>query len=262
MLGALDDQQVDYLLIGGMSFLIRHRPELTFDVDIWVLDQPENLARLNRALRRLGVAWGATEEEWKPVPESEEWLRRQSVYCLTTEHGALDVFREVRRLEGACVDCRERGVRTETAAGVLFRVGLFRGLSDEDMLTCQEALPLAERKLARMRVLLQALQGEQRQGHYMPEPTIKQAEERKRDAAYDPRQRWRHIQETITWAEANLPSERCRNRPRRPTSAEFPRDDSHTIAEAMLATRLEVEAGNGASPKKRALSGGRCHDKT
>ena len=43
---------------------------------------------------------------------------------------------------------------------------------------------------------------------------LKREEERKRDAAYDPAQRWLHIQQTITWAEANLPPHLRRNRPR------------------------------------------------
>ncbi len=42
----------------------------------------------------------------------------------------------------------------------------------------------------------------------------KKREEQKRNAAYDPVQRWRHIQQTITWAEANLPPHLRRNRPR------------------------------------------------
>ncbi len=42
----------------------------------------------------------------------------------------------------------------------------------------------------------------------------KQFEETKRWTAYDPVQRWRHIQETIAWAESNLPPEQRRNRPR------------------------------------------------
>ena len=46
------------------------------------------------------------------------------------------------------------------------------------------------------------------------EDKLKSAEERKRDAAYDPVARWRHIQQTITWAEANLPFHLRRNRPR------------------------------------------------
>jgi hypothetical protein len=43
---------------------------------------------------------------------------------------------------------------------------------------------------------------------------LKKEEERKRDAAYNPALRWRHIQETITWAETSLPPEQRRNRPR------------------------------------------------
>ncbi len=45
---------------------------------------------------------------------------------------------------------------------------------------------------------------------------LKKLEEAKRDAAYDPVQRWLHIQQTITWAESNLPLHLRRNRPRVP----------------------------------------------
>ena len=47
-----------------------------------------------------------------------------------------------------------------------------------------------------------------------PVETEKEREERKRELAYDPVLRWQHIQETITWAEANLPPRLRRNRPR------------------------------------------------
>jgi hypothetical protein len=159
MLRVLNHEQVDYLLIGGMNFLLRHRPELTFDVDIWVRDEAVNLARLNRALQELGAAWGATEEAWAPVPAGWEWLQQQLVYCLTTEHGALDVFREVRGLEGAYETCRNRAVCSQTAAGVSFR-----GLSDRDMLVCQEVLPAAERKTGRMETLRRAIETAAEQG--------------------------------------------------------------------------------------------------
>ena len=43
----------------------------------------------------------------------------------------------------------------------------------------------------------------------------KRREEEKRDRMYDPALRWKHIQETITWAEANLPPHLRRNIPRR-----------------------------------------------
>ena len=43
---------------------------------------------------------------------------------------------------------------------------------------------------------------------------LKRREEEKRERAYDPVQRWIHIQQTIAWAEANMPPEQRRNRPR------------------------------------------------
>lgn len=152
ILQALNDSGVDYLLIGGMNFLLRHLPELTFDVDIWVRDDAENLSRLNGSLQRLGAAWGRTEAEWRPIGDDWRWLQSQGVFCLTTAHGALDVFRDVRGLEGQYRECKARGISTATASGVPFT-----GLSDRDMLTCQEALPAEQRKVRRIEVLREAI---------------------------------------------------------------------------------------------------------
>ncbi len=148
ILATLHEDRVEYLLIGGMNFLLRHAPELTFDVDIWVRDQPANLAALNRALRKLEAAWGPTETAWAPVPEDWRWLQRQACYCLTTSQGALDVFREVLGLEGRFEACRTAGLASATAAGVPFI-----GLNDRDMLRCQEALPPDQRKPRRIELL-------------------------------------------------------------------------------------------------------------
>ncbi|MHB8521509.1 MAG: hypothetical protein ACYDH9_12230 [Limisphaerales bacterium] len=152
MLQALNGEQVGCLLIGGMNFLLRHVPELTFDVDIWVEDTVANLERLNRALRRLEAEWGRTEAEWKPVPDDWRWLQRQGLFSLTTQHGALDVFRDVRGLEGRYAECRTRAVPSVTGTGVAFLA-----LSDEDMLACQEALPPGERNERRIAVLRDAI---------------------------------------------------------------------------------------------------------
>ena len=43
----------------------------------------------------------------------------------------------------------------------------------------------------------------------------KAREEAKRDRAYDPVVRWKHLQDMITWAELNMPAHLRRNRPRR-----------------------------------------------
>jgi hypothetical protein len=152
ILSALSEEQVDYLLIGGMNFLLRHYPELTFDVDIWVGEGMKNLGRLNVALKQLGAQWGPTEANWKDIPEDPAWLSKQGVYCLTTKYGALDIFREVAGLEGAYEACKARSVASKTATGIAYR-----GLADEDMLACQMALPLAHQKPQRVRILREAI---------------------------------------------------------------------------------------------------------
>jgi len=152
ILETLNVENVDYLLIGGMNFLLRHFPELTFDVDIWVKDSEENLRNLNRALQRLGSAWGRTEREWRLVPDDWQWLRSQAIFCLTSDHGAIDVFREVLGLENLYDECRARSYPGKTATGILFR-----GLADKDMLVCQEKLPVNQQKHRRMEILRNAI---------------------------------------------------------------------------------------------------------
>ena len=147
------ERRVECLLIGGMNFLLRHRPVLTYDVDFWVGDTNDNLARTADALYQLGAQWGPDDKSWAPIPPGIEWLQRQSVYCLTTDHGAIDIFREVRGLEGQFKACWDRGVESQTAGGIAFR-----GLSDHDMLSCQLALPAGEQKAERV-AYLQALLG-------------------------------------------------------------------------------------------------------
>jgi hypothetical protein len=159
ILGALNDEQVDYLLIGGMNFLLRHLPELTFDVDIWVRDDAENLERVNRALQRLEAAWGPTENEWRPIGTDWRWLQRQGCFCLTTAYGALDIFRDVHGLEGRYVECKTAAIPSKTASGIPYPA-----LSDEHMLACQESLPPEQQKQQRMQVLRKAIQQQRKDG--------------------------------------------------------------------------------------------------
>lgn len=144
--------QVAYLLIGGVNFLLRHAPVMTYDVDLWVEDSPENARRCEQALAALGAEWGASVETWQPVAErSPGWLDQQSVFCLTSHLGAIDIFRSVRGLPD-WQTCRQRAIACRTAGGVDYL-----GLSDEDMLRCQLALPEEERKQERIRALRKAL---------------------------------------------------------------------------------------------------------
>ena len=83
ILGTLNGHHVAYILIGGMNFLLRHAPVLTYDVDLWIEDTPENRDRCERALGELQAEWGASDRDWGPVAaKAEGWLasRRRGVH--------------------------------------------------------------------------------------------------------------------------------------------------------------------------------------
>jgi hypothetical protein len=152
ILQTFNDCHVDYLLIGGMNFLLRHEPVLTFDVDLWIDDTTENRLRTERALTELQSQWGRSEEDWRPVADrSPGWLTQQGVFCLTSSAGAIDIFRAIRGLD-SWAECRSRAVPDVTGAGTPYV-----GLSDADMLQCQTALPGPEQKQDRIRTLQAAI---------------------------------------------------------------------------------------------------------
>lgn len=151
ILRTFGDCGVESLLIGGMNFLLRHEPVLTYDIDLWIRDSPENLDRCDMALQRLDAAWGPTEQEWRPVAAQPGWLERQPMFCLTSSSGAIDIFRTVKGLP-SWAECNARAHAGRTAGGASYR-----GLCDEDMLACQMALPPQERRQSRVAALERAL---------------------------------------------------------------------------------------------------------
>lgn len=150
ILRTFGDRSVEYLLIGGMNFLLRHEPVLTYDIDLWIRDTAENRDRCDVALRTLDAAWGATEQDWRPIAAQPGWLMRQAVFCLTSSSGAIDIFRTVTGLS-SWEESNARAHAGWTAAGVPYR-----GLCDEDMLACQMALPPEQRRQSRVEALRRA----------------------------------------------------------------------------------------------------------
>jgi hypothetical protein len=152
ILNLLNRHDCQFMLIGGMNFMLRHQPILTYDVDVWIEDSPENRNRCEIALSAMKAEWGKTENDWGPVSELPSgWLSQQALYCLITPHGALDVFRSVAGLDD-WNSCRQRSVVEYTAEGISYF-----GLSDEDMLKCQLVLTEAEQKTDRVRFLRNAI---------------------------------------------------------------------------------------------------------
>lgn len=145
ILTAMNDWRVNYLLIGGVNFMLNHEPVLTSDVDLWVEEAGENLARLQQALLVIGAEWGQESALRKPIPLKPDWLQGQEHFFLTSRHGALNVYRVVKGLENKYEEAKWRASLKRTSSGVAYR-----SLSDQDMLTCQLALPLAQQKPARI----------------------------------------------------------------------------------------------------------------
>lgn len=152
ILTVMNQCQVAYLLIGGVNFLLRHQPVLTYDIDLWIEDTPDNLARCERALAQLQAQWGAAMDDWGPVAQRPSgWLSQQPLFCLASPFGAIDIFRTVAGLDD-WQQCKRRAVEGVTGGGVPYR-----GLCDADMLRCQLALPADEQNLQRIAILRQAL---------------------------------------------------------------------------------------------------------
>jgi hypothetical protein len=100
--------EVEFLLIGGMNFMLRHEPVLTFDIDFWINDTQQNRSACEKALGELDAEWGPTESEWGPVAGRVGWLTLQGVYCLTSpvwEHRHFQVCHGVRKLAGIQKGC-------------------------------------------------------------------------------------------------------------------------------------------------------------
>lgn len=143
---------VRFLLIGGMNFMLRHAPILTYDLDVWIEDVEVNRGACEAALADLDAEWGPSEDTWGSVAKlSSGWLAQQGMVCVSTPHGAVDVFRSVTGLED-WQSCWNRGVDERTSAGTSYR-----GLSDEDMLLCQTSLEPGLQKSDRIQALRDAI---------------------------------------------------------------------------------------------------------
>ena len=152
VLQSLAKNEVDYLLIGGVNFLLRHAPEITYDIDVWIADNPKNLERTVTFLKSIIAEWSAKEDDWKPVPDTTTWLTLQPVFCLTSPIAAIDIFREVKGLENRYDVCKVAAIAAETASGVPFWA-----LSDQHMLEAQLALPVNQQKSQRIEALNKAI---------------------------------------------------------------------------------------------------------
>lgn len=152
ILEAFNSEKVAYLLIGGVNFHLRHKPILTYDIDFWIDDSPENLGRCEKALSTLNAEWGKSQEEWGPVAKLKSgWLTDPHEIALTSPFCPINVYKSRKGVD-SWTAANERGYTGTTSTGVSFR-----GMGDEDTLNDQYALDEQDRRMERIRVLEQLL---------------------------------------------------------------------------------------------------------
>jgi hypothetical protein len=148
ILETMNRHGVNYLLIGGMNFMLRFEGILTYDVDFWIEDAPENLLSCERALVDLDAEWGRTDEDWGRVADRKAgWLSIQGVYSLASREGPVDIFRSVKGLDDWNM-CWSRAEKRTTPTGVAYSA-----LGVDDLLRSQEAVPTTGKVEDRLRIL-------------------------------------------------------------------------------------------------------------
>lgn len=93
ILAALGDHAVSFVLIGGLAGAARGAGWPTFDVDIVVAADEENLARLDAALSALDAEYDTFHQP--PIRPDRRRLRAShGPQLFRTRHGRLDVLKE------------------------------------------------------------------------------------------------------------------------------------------------------------------------
>ena len=90
ILKALTDAGAEFIVVGGVCAVIHGAPVTTFDLDIVHRRDPENVARLIKALHSLKATYRSRPDT--AITPSEEALCSKGHHLLITTAGALDVL--------------------------------------------------------------------------------------------------------------------------------------------------------------------------
>jgi hypothetical protein len=156
LLQTLDKRRVTYIVIGGFARVLQGTEEITRGLDIVPSTRPENLRRLDAALRDLD----ARQPDGRELTIDENTIAAQPVVELATEHGQLKLVPEPAGTRGyddlrraATREPLGRGVRPSVASiGDLAR--MVSALGDEERLPqLMQLRRLVELERARERVI-------------------------------------------------------------------------------------------------------------
>jgi hypothetical protein len=156
LLQALDRHRVTYIVIGGFARVVQGTEEITRGLDIVPSTRPENLRRLDAALRELG----AREPGGRELTLDEATIAARPVLELETAHGELKIVPEPVGTRGyddlrraATREPLGRGVRPSVASiGDLAR--MVSSLADEERIPqLMQLRRLVELERVRARVI-------------------------------------------------------------------------------------------------------------
>ncbi len=156
LLQALDRHRVTYIVIGGFARVVQGTEEITRGLDIVPSTRPENLRRLDAALRDLD----AREPDGRELTLDEDTIAGRPIFELATAHGELKIVPEPIGTRGyddlrraATREPLGRGVRPSVASiGDLAR--MVSSLADEERLPqLMQLRRLVELERVRARVI-------------------------------------------------------------------------------------------------------------
>jgi hypothetical protein len=148
----MNRNHVSFLLVGGLNYFLAHKPVSTQDIDLLIENSATNRLACEQALIALGAEWGKRDEDWEPVKEKRSgWLWGQSVFCLLTTSGPVDVFLSLPGIPSYS-EAMKRSLLHSIEEDLQINL-----ISAYDLLQCQLAIPESNRKIERMRHLREIL---------------------------------------------------------------------------------------------------------
>ena len=103
MIECLQREGVEFMLVGGYAVALHGWPRMTFDIDFWIMANPQNAAAVLRALKAFGAPLMDLKEE--------DFHKPGIVFQIGTEPQRIDILSAISGV--AYEDADSRAVRME-----------------------------------------------------------------------------------------------------------------------------------------------------
>jgi hypothetical protein len=168
ILGALERNYVDYVVIGGLACVLRGTDEITTGLDICTSFNADNLARLGQAVAELKRSGG------RAVEITDDTISREPPLAVSTSAGELKIVGTPAGAPRGFVDLRRAATKEHLAHGLRPLVA-----SAADLARMVAALDRAD-DLPRLTELRRIVELEVDREHALPQPPVAPAPPRRR----------------------------------------------------------------------------------